>query len=425
MPPKSKLDGEFDFLDLYVYHCGMWKTPRVWYLWSGLSLLAACCGNNFWMQIFGPEKPLYPNLYVFLVGSSGLGKGYAIEFAEKLIPDNDIIINKDAPLNVTKQGLTDVMVKRSKLPQSKLLHGSRVWLITPELGDSLPAGPMSMQFVKHMTPMFDGVTGDKSDLTRTSGALLIKSPIVNWIAGSTPDWLFESVDSTATTGGFFARSFVVWGEREKFAEMNPSYPFDREPIRAYLREYVSILSRIRGEMVMSAKAQAYMTEEWFANNIRPEDPDKEAMWDREVQLVYKLCMLVCISSQDFCKLTKYKNKGKDNEEITVEVDRVIREHHVRRAVQWLNSVRSNVDKVLDYANKTRETIPLDATLRVIKKYGRIQRTQLIKNKILTRLGIRSNQLNEYIRTLEDRGEIEVSRSESGATFYSEKKRRAF
>ena len=419
MSPKSKLDElEPDFLDLYTYHCGLWKTPRVWHLWSGIALLASVCGNNFHMQIL-KEKPLYPNLYVFLVGRSGVGKGIAIEYAEKLIADNDIIVNKCALVNVTKQGLTDAMVKRSKLPQSEIIHGSRVWLISKELINSLPAGPMAMTFIQYMTDVFDGVIGESHDLTRTSGALLVKSPVVNWIAGTTPEWLFQSLDSTATSGGFFARAFVVWGEKE-LAEMYPSFPFDYDVVREHLAERVSILSRLKSELVMSPKARAYLIEEWFPNRVEPDDEDKIAMFEREPQLIQKLSMLVCLSAQNFCKFVKDRKEG---EEIIVEVDSTIREHHVKRAVQWFTSVRKDVDKILDYANKTRETIPLDATLEVIRKRGIIGRTQLIKNKKLVNLGVRSAQLNEYIRTLEDRGQIKSSRV-GNAWFYEVKKRRA-
>ena len=408
MSPKSKLDDTEDFLKLYVYQCGLWRTPKVWHLWSGLSLMAACCGNNVFMQI--AEEPLYPNLYIFLIGASGLGKGHAIGIAEKFIQDQDIIINKYSMRNITKQGLTNRMVDRSKLEQSALIHGARVWLITKELANSMPAGPMAMQFIMDMTDMFDGITGETWDMTRGSGALLMNSPVVNWIAGSTTDWLFDSLDSTAVSGGFFARAFMVWGEAEN-DEMEPSYPFDRKEIKDHLKKRVELLSTVKTEMVLSPRARAYLKEEWYPHRQKPEDSDKEAMWNREKQLVWKLSMLICLSEQDFTKIRT--------------VDPVIREHHTRRAVNWLNAARGDIDQILQYANKTRETIPLDATLRVILKHGKIQRTQLIKSKALVRLGVRSNQLNEIIRTLEDRGQIEVERSESGATFYKLKKRRAF
>ena len=146
------------------------------------------------------------------------------------------------------------------------------------------------------------------------------------------------------------------------------------------------------------------------------------MWEREPQLIQKLSMLICLSSQNLCKFTKGK---KPDEEVTIELDQTIREQHVKRAVQWFNEVRSNVDEVLQYANRTRETIPLDATMKVIQKHGQITRTQLIKNKVLMNLGIKSNQLNEIVRTLEDRGQITIERSDSGATIYGVKKRRGF
>jgi len=93
------LDGK-SFTDLYMYQAGLGNTPKQWHFWSAISLLAACLGNNIWVNLDG--TPLYPNLYTFLVGGSGVGKGVSIMPAAEYVSDDDIYIHKHNTLNMTK-----------------------------------------------------------------------------------------------------------------------------------------------------------------------------------------------------------------------------------------------------------------------------------------------------------------------------------
>ncbi|KKL95966.1 hypothetical protein LCGC14_1849170, partial [marine sediment metagenome] len=157
-----------NFLDLYMLQAGLWNTPKQWHFWSAVSLLASSVGNNFYVNITG--EPLYPNLYVFLIGLSGAGKGDAINMAAKFVGnlEQDPLIAKHKTRNMTKQGIMDRLRSLEPETPTALHHGCRMWLLTEELADAMPAGPMAMDFIKYVTGLYVSDNDESWDMTRTS-----------------------------------------------------------------------------------------------------------------------------------------------------------------------------------------------------------------------------------------------------------------
>lgn len=90
--PSSKLCETCNFFELYRHICGESEVPAIYHFWSAVSLIAATVEDRVWYQKFKHEA-LFPNLYVMLVGPSGLGKGMAISHLVRLA-DCGITINK-------------------------------------------------------------------------------------------------------------------------------------------------------------------------------------------------------------------------------------------------------------------------------------------------------------------------------------------
>ena len=396
-----------NFLQLYLQQVGLWNTPKQWHFWSAISLLAASVGNNIHVNITG--EPLYPNLYIFLVGLSGHGKGDAINLAAKFVKNaaEDPQIAKHKTRNMTKQGVHDKLRSLEPDAPTALRHGSRMWLICEELGDAMPAGPMAMDFIKYMTGLYVSDSDESWDMTRASGALSVNNPMINWLAGSVPDWLFQSVDESAITGGFFARTLVIWGEKVK-DDMAPSFLHNRKAIQDEIKERIEAFKYIKSEMVYHPDAWYYLVHDWYPNRAKSDDPDKAAIFNRDNTMVWKLSMLACLSEQPVNHTGIFYPE--------------IQKRHVLTAVQWYEQSREHIDTILYYAHRSRETIGLDKTLDVIKRHGTIQRSNLLK--ALSRLGVKSNELNSIIMTLLERGQIDQEVPPGGtAIYYVYKKRK--
>jgi len=391
-----------NFLSLYIYQAGLGNTPKQWHFWSAVSLLCATVGNNLWLNITG--VPLYPNQYIFLVGASGVGKGDAIVPAASFVGDDDPYIHKHCTDNMTKQGVMDHLRLLEPAVPSVHIHGSRMWLVTDELGDAMPAGPLGMEFIKGMTNLYMSKRGKNWDMTRGGGSQHVKDPMLNWLAGSTEDWLFASLDPTAVSGGFFARTLVIYGEKVTDYPA-PSFPHDRVIVQSELLERIEIFRRVNAEMVFDPEAwQVY--HDWYNNRPRSDDPDKDNIHNRDNTMVWKLSMISCLSEQPL------NHTGHFN--------RMIQTRNVIEATEWVQEARKDLDKILAQAHRSRETIAMDKTLDIIRAHGTIQRSNLLKK--LDKLGVRSPELNSIVMTLKERNQIDETRTKTQATMYSVKKR---
>ncbi len=80
----SKLDETLNFIKLYVHAQGRSEVPQKFHIWSCISLLAASVADRVYVRWLR-SQPISPNLYVFLVAPSGIGKDVATNCVAELI----------------------------------------------------------------------------------------------------------------------------------------------------------------------------------------------------------------------------------------------------------------------------------------------------------------------------------------------------
>ena len=59
------------------------EPPERYFYWAGLAALSAIIGNKIYLDRF--TYRLYPNLFIFLVGKSGLRKGVPVDKAKQIV----------------------------------------------------------------------------------------------------------------------------------------------------------------------------------------------------------------------------------------------------------------------------------------------------------------------------------------------------
>lgn len=69
------------WLGEYLHWCGGMEVPMGWHFWSGVAILAACCRRNFYLHT--GSYPIFPSIYVCIVGPSGMGKSLCMQSAAK------------------------------------------------------------------------------------------------------------------------------------------------------------------------------------------------------------------------------------------------------------------------------------------------------------------------------------------------------
>lgn len=376
------------FLSLYLEHCGVSEVPERFHLWSGLALLAACLQERVWFERF-KSAPLVPNLYVVLVAKSGVGKGRAISEAVKFLRDEprarmyNGAITGPALLKRLSTG-DGIMGDEAKASAGK------TFLVTPELSQQVGSGGVAIDFIKTVTQLWDGGEVAFKKSTMYAGNFNVQNYCVNWLGGSTSDWLGDSLDERAVASGAWARIVAV---QERFDDRvrvrNPVYPPNYDEIRDHLEARIHMLlqPRMRGVFRLDPDADR-IAEQWYNERSVPSEPELLPIYLREYALVLKLSMLLAVSAN--------------------EAKWLIRPSYILRAQTMVSDLRRESLELIHELTARSDKQGSEYVYRGIVEARRLTRTASLK-RALTK-GIWLKRHDEIIEHLVQARKIETSRT---------------
>lgn len=401
-----------DLIDLYMYHVGQSEVPKQFHLWSCLSMIAACIGDRVWVQT-NPVNRVYPNLYVFLVGPSGSGKEKAISTALKLTHEGlarlgnyyaDMGADPQSVsqiLNIysgmaTKQSLLEFFVLGSK-PDTRGVRRStreKFYFITEELANSMNNPGLAHELVKLMTALFVPPSSPMMEGTRTSGFVELNQTCLNWLAGTTDEWLLECVPRTSIEGGFFARVLSVRGRRnyeQRFPQI--IYPPDYQEVREEILRRVESMLWLQGSYSLSKDAQEYH-DDWYNARPAPSEAVLEPAFNRADEMVHKLALIHAIADWPGTFDEQGNVTGHES---------VIEVVHLEDAIKLWESVSSEIQDTIKVANSSPVSRDVEVTMDILARAGDIWRTELMK-KVHNR-GLNKDRLDKALETLVDSGSV--------------------
>lgn len=304
----------WSFLTSYVHAAGHSEVPAVYHWWSAASLLAACVGDRVGLMreriagqpddtaldatLGGTVRPMSPNMYVFLIGPSGTGKNVAIERAKGLLPASMHHFIGVYDGRITGPRICDKLGRR--LPNGAPPPTTKMWLVTPELVMGVGRGEQADNLFKLLTELYGG--GSTKEGTRTRGEFAIENPCVNWLAGSTKEWLGSAVGTDAMEGGFFGRILPVWVERAAERVFDITLPEDYAQVVADLRDWLDRLSKLSGVFAVERAARDMMRA-WYMGRPEPLDPVVYPWWQRQRAHIEKLAMVLSLAESTDLRLT--------------------------------------------------------------------------------------------------------------------------
>lgn len=377
MPPNRS------FLVDYMDVMGVSKVPAEFHWWSAMSLLAACVGDRVWVVHAGRRVKL--NLYILLLGESGIGKGTAIQAAADIgaaAVGEDLFYGRTTP-----EGLRD----RLQVPRARAggvprrIANPRMWLLMEELAFCV-GQERGTEFVSTLVGLYGGAPVPIRDRTRTGGEVVLSgSTCINFLAGTTKEWLQRTLTSEDLAGGFSRRLVVVAGSRSEVRLAEPQFPPNRDALTRSLRERAAILAIQEGEIAVTAEARESF-EEWYLG--RPpfdDDPGLLAWWDTQDELVYKVAGLLACS---------------DGPPL------VVRRQHMEYAQAITNQLRKWVAQAVVYAATTPEAKKMAYVRLIMKSTGALSRRTLQQR--CAGQGILKAELDRYVGTLIDVGEVRTT-----------------
>lgn len=388
-----------NFISWYIFAQGESEVPALYDIWCGISLIAAAVANRVWVEHFVGSK-LYPNLFILLLGPSGIGKDVAMDRAAEVIEmrdDHDERIMQDINFfsgKATVQYLLDKMGSRSR----KELDGSvALYLHTPELTSSIGAGNQAADFIHVITDLYKSRVSDFEEGTRGRGGQTLNKPVVNWVGGTTREWLVSSVPADALEGGFIGR--VVLAEAmDDFTRRirRPIQPRDRLDILRGLAKYLDQLSTVTGKMELSDQAED-IAEDWYTRRPPPEDSTMAAAWRRQYALSLKIS--TCLALAD-------------------SASQVIEGKHMARAQRLIQQSYNCIPRLKAFVSSTAETRAALIAEDRIKQGGAAGVTRSSLTKYMSNRGVTATKLDrDILPTLLEQGRVVTVRGEKGAKVY--------
>jgi hypothetical protein len=344
------------------------------------------------------EQPVIPNLYVFLIAPSGIGKNVAANVASQYVLQEPWLENKVNYYRgkLTPPRLHDLLGRKKWVEEmgEYIDPNSKIWLLTPELTYGMGKGEMAEQLIETMTELFSSGKIPLKEGTRTHGEITVEDPCINWLAGTTKEWLVDAVKPKGIKGGFFARVMPVYYKagtpRERIWQ--PIYPSDFQEVNEYLKGRAQALSFVEGEFRITAVADAY-GRQWYMNRQSPEDDNLAPYYNRAREMMLKLAMIFSLADGG---------------------PLVIEPYHIQMAHVAYRELQQGTLELIELASQTPQTQGSKLIADFLAARGKCTRTQL--SRAMQKKGMDRKAINESLSLLYE-CELVVKDQEGRATVY--------
>ena len=378
--------------------------------WGWRAIISASLQRRVW---YGePHMPCYPNMYTILYGEPGIGKSLVLDMvqdilkhhkrkdfnntagnteAEKFVVQkteqsnlelaeegtiksknkgevNEPTLFPYAPDATTYEALVESMSKsfrRINYTQinpdgtSKLaVYGHcSMYFCLDELGSLLRKKADST--VNYMLGLY-GCPKEYEYKTKTSGEDRVLRGCLNFIAGTTPEFMEEISNDKLIGNGFSARCYFICATKNrKHVSRPPALTAEQLGYKAELLEHIKKLARLYGEAKVAPETIEWL-QQWWHNveenrNLRPNKSAKLIPYYARKNIhVYKVAMAEHFSESTdlFIPLETFQKAIEilDKEELTM---------HLALASDSGNPLSKVANKITDYIIKHKEVTLAD------------------------------------------------------------------
>lgn len=266
------------------------ESPRSYFWWSGLCAISAALSNRVWIdkQIY----KLHPNLYVLLIGKSGLRKSGPPALVKQIVEKAEIIkvISGRSSIQAIVKELGSVW----NLESGKMLAESTAFICSTEFSSSLVKDDDALTILTDLHDSHYHPNGWKNIL-KTAGVDILKHPCLTLLSATNPIHFDDKISEVSMMGGFIARTILV--VEDKKSRINdlldpPEIRFDPE----YFVPYLRTLSQLKGEMILTKEAKQ-LFRDWYQIFSEQESDDKTGTSERIHDRILKVAMCIAVTEE--------------------------------------------------------------------------------------------------------------------------------
>jgi hypothetical protein len=195
--------------DILAEHTTTVETPESWIYWSLMFVISSAAANAYTVKSFGGKVTYYPNIYVMLLGDSGVGKGYPVNLAKRLLQEADItrvIAGRSSIQAIIKEGATTKSVAGKAV-----ITDSRMAIVNGELSSAVIGDPQALEI---LTDLFDrNYNPNWTNMLKGDGHEKLKEPYVTCLFGSSPAHFYNSIPQHNIEGGYVGRNLIIYEEK--------------------------------------------------------------------------------------------------------------------------------------------------------------------------------------------------------------------
>lgn len=278
------------------------ETPQSWLWWSFLTCISAAAGNNYHLTTLKGDLVYRPNLYVMLLGESGLGKGFPINRAKLLVQKAAVtrVIAGRSSIQAIVQELSRTKSVEGKAP----IGDSRGYIVNGELSTAIIQDPDSLTI---LTDLYDGhYNPEWTNLLKGDGAEKLKSPYITALFGSSPAHFYDSIPQANIEGGYIGRNLIIYEEKRSrevdLLDNDEGSTSDKDKFDEYITpKYVPHLSNIaskKGQIIPTDEARKLFND-WRRKWRASQTHDKTGFLNRVPDHVLKVSMCLSLAEWEF------------------------------------------------------------------------------------------------------------------------------
>ena len=273
------------------------EAPERYFWWSAICTISAITRRKIYLSRGGLYR-LYPNVYVVLVGPSGLRKGNPIDLSKKLVDrvDNTKLISGRSSIEAVIRELGKVYTTESK----NQIVDATCFLISSELTAMLVENEYAPGI---LMDLYDSHFHDKwRNILISRAPDKLKNVFITMFAATNETNLSFSWPKSAVNGGLVARTHIILEEKKRRLNalvQEVEFKPDIEKLSKRLFE----IANLKGNFIFDSGVGPYF-ENWYHKFMTLESLDKTGTLDRLPDSALKVAMCISLSEKDDLVLTK-------------------------------------------------------------------------------------------------------------------------